>query len=389
MNEKMFFIAALLEECETMSELCRQFGISRKTGYKWNERYSLEGAVGLKERSRRPHTHPGVIGDEIGKAVLAVRRRHSTWAPRKVKAWLEAHDSGRCWPAASTIGTLFDTAGLTRPRKLRKRTAAYSHPFASCREPNDVWCVDFKGWFKTGDGSHVEPLTISDGASRYLICCEAVERSDEAHVWPRFEAAFRQYGLPLAVRSDNGAPFASRAVAGLSRLSVKLLKAGIMPERIEPGKPQQNGRHERMHLTLKQDTASPPASSLGEQIKRFERFRRIYNHERPHEALGQRPPASHYCPSPRHYDGTLRSPDYPCEAVIRKVRYNGAIKWKGQFVFVSEVLSGEPIGLTEIGDDVWLVKYGPFVLGTLRGRAGMAKITPAPLTKRAPRPQPT
>jgi hypothetical protein len=252
-----------------------------------------------------------------------------------------------------------------------------------------VWCVDFKGWFKTGDGSHVEPLTISDGASRYLICCEAVGRSDEAHVWPRFEAAFRQYGLPLAVRSDNGAPFASRAVAGLSRLSIKLLKAGIMPERIEPGKPQQNGRHERMHLTLKQDTASPPASSLGEQMQRFEQFRRIYNHERPHEALGQRPPASHYCPSPRHYDGTLRSPDYPCEAVIRKVRYNGAIKWKGQFVFVSEVLSGEPIGLTEIGDDVWLVKYGPFVLGTLRGRAGMAKITPAPLTKRAPRPQPT
>lgn len=387
MNEKMCFVAALLEDCETMSELCRQFGISRKTGYKLKRRYLAQGALGLEERSRAPHSHPGAIGKDIIKDLVAVRHRHPTWGPRKVKAWLERHNGHVCWPAASTIGTVFDAAGLTRPRNLRRRTAAYSRPFAACREPNDVWCVDFKGWFHTGDGTQVDPLTISDGASRYLICCAAMGRCDEAHVWPRFEAAFREYGLPLAMRSDNGAPFASRAIAGLSQLSVKLIKAGIVPERIEAGKPQQNGRHERMHLTLKQDTASPPARALAEQMQRFERFRQIYNHERPHEALGQCPPASCYCRSPRRYDGILRSPEYPAEMVIRKVRQNGSIKWKGEFVFVSEVLAREPVGLSEIGDDVWLMKYGPFVLGTLRGQAGLTKVTPRGFKKPHPQPQ--
>jgi len=182
--------------------------------------------------------------------------------PRKVKAWLERHDGGRCWPAASTIGTLFDRAGLTRPRRRQQRALVQQRPFSACREANDVWCVDFKGWFLTGDGIQVDPLTISDAHSRYLLCCAALGRADEAHVWPRFEAAFYEHGLPKAVRSDNGPPFASRGAAGLSRLAVKLIKAGVMVERIAPGKPQQNGRHERLHLTLKQETASPPANSL-------------------------------------------------------------------------------------------------------------------------------
>ena len=389
MNERMCFIAAWLAGSETMSELCRHFGISRKTGYKWAGRHFREGALGLADRSRAPRFNPRAISCETIEAILAVRHRHPTWGPRKVKAWLEAQRPKRCWPAASTIGNIFDRAGLTQPRKRRRRTPPHGQPFAACREPNDVWCVDFKGWFLTGDGTQVDPLTISDGASRYLICCEAVGRTDEAHVWPLFEAAFYDYGLPLAMRSDNGAPFASRATAGLSRLSVKLIKAGIMPERIEPGKPQQNGRHERMHLTLKQETAAPPARSLAEQLERFERFRQIYNHERPHEALGQCPPASLYRRSPRTYDGILRSPDYPAETVIRKVRRKGEIKWKGNCIFVSEVLATEPVGLSEVEDDVWLLKYGPVVLGTIRGRAGLIRVGSRIRKGPAPSPQQT
>lgn len=387
MRERVCFITALLEGGETMSELCRHFGISRKTGYKLKARYLAEGVSGLEDRSHAPHSNPRAVPEAVIDAVLAVRHRHPSWGPRKVKAWLEAHDRQQSWPAASTIGNLFDKAGLTRPRKRRHRTPPHTRPFAACLEPNDVWCTDFKGWFLTGDGTQVDPLTISDGASRYLFCCQAVGRPDDAHVWPIFDAAFREYGLPMAVRSDNGTPFASRAVAGLSRLSVRLIKAGVMPERIEPGKPQQNGRHERMHLTLKQETASPPARSLAEQIERFERFRRIYNHERPHEALNQCPPASRYRPSPRAYDGVLRSPDYPAEAIVRKVRRKGEIKWKGRHVFVSEVLAGEPVGLTEIGDDVWLLKYGPIILGTIKGEAGLNKVGTGTLAKRQPCPQ--
>jgi putative transposase len=386
MEERMRFVSALLEGDETMSELCRQFGISRKTGYKLQRRYLAEGVAGLEERSRAPHCNPRSLGQATMDAVLAVRHRHPTWGLRKVKAWLEIDQPERCWPAASTIGNLFDRAGLTRPRRRRHRTPPHTHPFAACREPNDVWCADFKGWFLTGDGTQVDPLTISDGASRYLLCCAAVGRADEAHVWPLFETAFHSYGLPRAVRSDNGAPFASRSVAGLSRLSVRLIKAGVLPERIEPGKPQQNGRHERMHLTLKQETASPPARSLAQQMERFERFRQVYNHQRPHEALGQRPPASRYRPSARCYDGVLRSPDYPDGVIVRKVRRKGEIKWKGRYIFVSEVLAREPVGLSEIGDDIWLVKYGPLILGTIKGQAGITRIGAARLKPTRPRP---
>ena len=374
MDQRMCFVAACLEGDESVSELCRHFGISRKTAHKWLNRYKVWGAAGLEDRSRAPLSNARALDEAVIEAVLAVRHRHPSWGPRKVKAWLEAHDGSQCWPAASTIGGLFDRAGLTRARKRRQRTPAHTRPFSACREANDLWCVDFKGWFLTSDGIQVDPLTLSDGHSRYLLRCEAVGRTDETHVWPHLEAAFYDYALPKALRSDNGPPFASRGVAGLSRLAVKLIKAGVMVERITPGKPQQNGRHERLHLTLKQDTASPPAASLGEQIERFRRFRQIYNHERPHEALGQRPPARVYKPSPRRYDGVLRSPDYADTARVRKVRHCGVIKWRGREIFVSSALKGEPVGLYPIAEDTWLVKYGPVVLGTIKGEAGMQRI---------------
>lgn len=380
MDQRLQFVAACLEGLENLSELCRQYGISRKTGDKWLRRYRAAGPVGLHDRSRRPHSNPRAVEAAVIEEVLSVRRRYG-WGPRKVKAFLEDRHPEQDWPAASTIGDLFDRTGLTRPRKRRRRVAPQSAPLAACRRPNDVWCADFKGWFLTGDGTQVDPFTLSDGYSRFLICCEAVARPDGAHVWPLLEAAFYEYGLPWALRSDNGAPFASRAVAGLSDLAVKLIKAGVLPERIAAGQPQENGRHERLHLTLKQDTASPPARSLAEQIECFEWFREIYNTQRPHEALGQVPPGRVYQRSPRQFDGVLRSPEYPSDAEIRRVRSNGTIKWKGELMFLSEALIGEPVGLVQLSDTVWLVKYGPVELGIMRGRQGFLPRGPAQLRR--------
>ena len=384
MDRRMSFVAACVDGGSSIAELCRHFGISRKTGHKWLSRYRADGVGGLLDRSRAPRSHARALADDVVEAVVSVRHRYPSWGPRKVKAWLEDRHPERVWPAASTIGALFDRAGLTRPRKRRRRMAPQSTPLAACRAPNEVWCADFKGWFLTGDGTHVEPFTVTDGHSRFLIRCQAVGRTDQAHVWPILEAAFREYGLPRVLRSDNGPPFASLAVAGLSRLAVKLIKAGVMPERIAPGKPQQNGRHERMHLTLKQDTASPPARSLAGQIARFEHFRHVYNNERPHEALGQVPPARVYQPSPLGFAGGLRSPDYPDNARVRRVRQCGAVKWRGEEIFISQALAGEPVGLFPIADDIWLVKYGPIVLGTMKGREGFIRIGPGQLSRPDP-----
>ncbi len=386
MDERMRFVIAKAEGEESMSALCRHFGISRKTGHKWWNRYTAMGPCGLADRSRAPQSNPRRVDAGLIEPVVKVRQRHPTWGPRKVKAWLEDHHDETAWPCASTIGAIFDAHGLTRPRKRRKRTPPHAQPFAACSAPNDVWCADFKGWFLTGDGIQVNPFTLSDAYSRYLLRLEVVGRTDEAHVWPQFEAAFGEFGLPRAVRFDNGPPFATTGAAGLSALQVKLIKAGVWPERIEPGKPQQNGRHERMHLTLKQETASPPAGSLREQMARFTAFQTIYNEDRPHEALGQVPPARLFEPSPRRFDGHLRSPGYDGTVEVRKVRRNGEIKWKGSTVYLSGALKGEPVGLHRIGEDTWLAKYGPVVLGTIKGRQGLIRVInrrPTPVDKPA------
>jgi transposase InsO family protein len=368
-DERMRFVLAVAAGEEPFAAICRRHGISRKTGYKRWERYQREGLAGLLDQSRAPLHHPQTISPEIAEFCLEVRRTHPTWGPVKVLAFLERKRPRTAWPAASTIGALFDREGLTVKRKLRRRSPPSSFPFADCKSANDVWCIDFKGWFRTGDGSRCEPLTLTDAESRCLLRCLPLSRTDGEHVWPVLDAAFREFGLPLRLRSDNGAPFASRGAGGLSQLSVKLVKAGVAPERIMPGKPQQNGRHERMHLTLLQDTAKPPARTLREQIKRFQAFQRIYNEERPHEALGNATPADRYSPSPRAYDGVLRSPEYGSDKDVRRVRHNGEIRWAGETIYISQALLGEPVGLTEttIG---WTVSYGPILLGTidLRGQ---------------------
>jgi len=363
-DERMRFVIAAEKHEEAFAAICRRFGVSRRVGYKWLARYQEEGVEGLLDRSRAPLRHSRTIAEEITERCLAVRRTHPTWGPLKVRAWLERRAPGTGWPAASTIGALFDREGLTVKRKLRRRSPPSSAPFAECTAANDVWCIDFKGWFMTGDGNCCEPLTLTDAHSRYLLRCQAMTRTDTAHVWPVLEAAFREFGLPYRLRSDNGPPFASRGAGGLSQLSVKVIKAGVLPERIAPGKPQQNGRHERMHLTLLQDTAKPVARSLREQLERLRVFQNVYNEERPHAALDNDTPAERYTLSSRRFDGVLREPDYGPDQVVRRVRQNGEIKWSGNTIYINQALVGEPVGLGE-DDTGYTVNYGPIVLGTI------------------------
>jgi putative transposase len=284
-DERMRFVMAV-EACEeTFAAVCRRFEVSRRTGYKWLDRYAAQGAVGLFERSRAPLVHPQAIAAAVAERCLGVRHAHPSWGPVKVRAFLERQAPEIAWPAASTIGALFDREGLTVKRRLRRRSPPSSAPFAQCGGANDVWCIDFKGWFLTGDGTHCEPLTLSDAASRYLLRCQVMATTDTEHVWPVLEAAFREFGLPRALRSDNGPPFASRGAGGLSKLSVKVIKAGVVPERIAPGKPQQNGRLERLHLTLLRDAASPPARSLRQQIERLHDFQHVYKSASQHPSV--------------------------------------------------------------------------------------------------------
>jgi transposase InsO family protein len=368
MVERMRFVMAVEAREETFAAICRRFGVSRKTGYKWLDRYRAEDVEGLRDRSRAPHHHPQEVPAAKAERCVEVRKAHPTWGPAKVRALLQRRAPGISWPAASTIGELFDREGLTVKRRLRRRSPPSSVPFAHCGAANDVWCMDFKGWFFTGDGSHCEPLTLSDAYSRYFLRCQVMDRNDTKHVWPVLDAAFREFGLPHRLRSDNGTPFASRGAGGLSKLSVKVIKAGVVPERIAPGKPQQNGRLERLHLTLLQDTANPPARSLRQQIKRFRDFQQIYNEERPHEALGNDTPTQHYTLSLRRWDGVLREPSYDGDDTVRRVRHNGEVRWQGSTVYISEALIGEPIGLREEADGSWNVSYGPIVLGVIAHR---------------------
>jgi transposase InsO family protein len=368
-EERMRFVVAVQEHEVSFAAVCRRFGVSRRVGYKWLARFEEEGAAGLLDRSRAPLHQPQRIADGIAERCLEVRRAHPSWGPLKVRAFLERKFGRTEWPAASTIGELFDREGLTVKRKLRRRSPPSSAPFAGCEAANDTWCIDFKGWFLTGDGKRCEPLTLTDAHSRYLLRCQALARTNTDHVWPVLDAAFREFGLPNYMRSDNGSPFASRGAGGLSRLSVKLIKAGVTPERIAPGKPQQNGRHERMHLTLLQEVASPPARNMREQHERLRSFRQSYNEERPHQALDHATPADRYEASPRRFNGVLRKPEYSDDQDVRSVRCNGDIKWQGSTIYISEALVGEPVGLTE-DENGWTVSYGPILLGTIGHRGG-------------------
>jgi len=356
MEEKLRFVFEYELGERTMCELCQRYAIARETGYVWLRRYRHAGVAGLLEHSRAAHRHGNQTPVDIERMILELRQAHMRWGPRKLQWVLQRDQPGRRWPAASTIGALLQRAGLVVARKKRWRTTPYSEPLAHADEANRVWCADFKGWFRTADGQRIDPLTISDARSRYLLRCQTVEKTDTARVQAIFEAAFREYGMPEAIRTDNGPPFASRAVAGLSRLAVWWIKLGIVPERIAAGHPEQNGRHERMHRTLKQETAQPPAANQREQQRTLDRFRQEFNELRPHEALEMQTPAAIYQPSARRFPASLPEPDYPEGMLVRSVRPHGHFRWKKDDIFLSEVLWGERVGLLP-EDDRWFTIY--------------------------------
>lgn len=365
MDQRMKFVVRYLEHEWPMAALCREFGISRKTGYKMIQRYIEGGFGGLKDLSRAPHHHPSAVSEPVEQTVLATRHQHPTWGPKKLRAWLDRRDGRVKWPAASTIGQILSRHGLTVPRRRSPKTRVYEEPFVGCDYPNAVWSADFKGWFITGDGTRCDPLTITDNYSRYLFRCQAVKPTGFSAIRPVFEAAFREYGLPVAIRTDNGPPFATTTVGGLSKLSIWWLRLGIIPERIEPGKPAQNGRHERMHRTLKGETASPPKHTWRAQQKAFDHFCYEYNQERPHEGIDMRTPVELYSPSTRKYPLILPKLTYPDDMMIRSVKHQGDISWKHRHVYLSDTLAGEIVGLRQIDDRIWDIYFGPIKLAQL------------------------
>ncbi len=362
-DERLRFVQEVLTREDAMAAVCRRFGVSRKTGYKWLDRFAQQGVAGLADQSKAPKRQAQAFPAEIEREILALRARYPTWGEDKLKARLERTNPDINWPAHSTIGALLKRHGLTHPGK-RRRHATPSSKLTSAKAPNQVWAIDFKGWFDTGDGKRCDPLTISDTASRYLLRCQRVARSDTAHVRPLMEATFREYGLPTRILSDNGPPFASTGLAGLSRLSVWWIRLGIQLQRIDPGHPEQNGRHERMHRTLKAETATPPERNLRAQQRAFDRFRQIYNQERPHESLAMATPASVYQPSWRPYPERLPELEYPDRMLPRRVQSKGDIGLLGRQLFLSETLAGETVGLEE-HEHGWAVWFGPLELDWL------------------------
>lgn len=349
----------------SIRELADEFGVSRKTIYVWLQRYARDGPSGLEGRCRAPHTHPNATPPQVVAAVVRAKATHPTWGPAKLLPGPDTpHVLKEAWPATSTRGRILARAGLVTPRRHRRRTPPWTQPFHHSTSPNAVWCADFKGWFRTADGTRCDPLTVTDAFSRLLLACVIVPRPDHGHVRPVFEELFREYGLPQAIRTDNGPPFASVGAGGLSPLAVWWIKLGIVPERIMPGHPEQNGRHERMHGTLKRETMRPPATTPQEQQERCDLFRVLYNQHRPHQALGQVPPAAMYVPSPQQYPDHVEDLPYPDTHAVRRVRSNGQIKWGGGLVFVSEALVGEVVGITE-DQQGWVVCFGPIALGRI------------------------
>ena len=352
------------QEGESIVALAEIYGVSRKTIYKWLGRHDSEGVAGLADRSRAPLHCPGKLSEEVIAEIITARRRWN-WGPRKLLVKLAAAHPEIQWPAHSTIAEVLKRAGLTHHRKPRVRTPPYGQPFAEVDGPNQTWCTDFKGWFRTGDGTRCDPLTITDADSRFLFRCQITAKTDTVHVAAIFDGVFREYGLPRVIHSDNGVPFASRAPGGLSRLSMQWVKLGIIPERSRLASPQDNGRHERMHSTLKQATLNPPERTPRRQQEAFDRFQQDYNHERPHEALGDATPASRYTPSCRQLPRRMPELEYGQDIIVRRISQQGSLKMNNERTFVSEIFAYEWMGLRALDERYYEVLYGPVRLGFL------------------------
>ena len=368
MDQRTQFIADFLRDCLSVSELCELYGVSRKTGYKWIDRYVQQGPAGLAERSRQPHGSPNATPAHIVAAFVELRTHHPSWGAKKLLSILERRQPHWDLPGRSTVCEILSRSGLVPKKRQRRAIGHPGPPTSPMRAPNDVWSADYKGQFKTGDGLYCYPLTVTDNCSRFLLGCQALTSTAVHEAKPVFTRLFHEYGLPRRIRTDNGVPFATNTLARLSQLSAWWVRLGILPELIEPGKPQQNGRHERMHRTLKAETTRPPAGNCRAQQRRFNRFRQEFNHERPHEALDMQTPAARYEPSPRPMPNKLPSLEYPDRFEVRYVSANGGIRWNKRWVNVSITCVGEYVGLEEIDDGVWNVYFGPLKLGRLLER---------------------
>lgn len=369
MDEKILFIADYLRETTSFSQLCERYGISRKTGYKWVERYQASGIEGLEERSRKPHTMSGEIPYAICKSIIELRRQgRDPLGPKKIQALLARRFPDQPIPSKSSIYNVLKREGMLEPRRRKRHVQTTPNRPAGATQPNELWSADFKGQFKLGNGHWCYPLTVMDHASRYLLGCQGLDGTRFIESRAVFEQLFREYGLPARIRTDNGVPFATVATGGLSQLSVWWIRLGILPERIEPGQPQQNGRHERMHRTLKRAVTHPPASSASAQQLQFDQFRIHYNEHRPHEGLGQRSPLSCYQPSNRPYPEKLPELEYPGYYHCQKVSSNGIACWTGKRIYIGYLLAGEIVGLEEVANGIWQVYFGPVRLGSFDER---------------------
>lgn len=361
MDERLKFIARLLDG-DKMAELCREFGVSRKTGYKILNRYNTCGVEGLTDRSRRPYRQANQLPVQIETLIVRLKQDKPSWGAPKIRERLARLYPDVHRPAISTVHAVLDRHGLVKRRRGR-RNRAKGTPLSRPGQPNDLWCADYKGEFMLADRRYCYPLTITDSASRYLFACEALSTTKEAHAFPVFEAVFKEFGLPKAIRTDNGVPFASpNALFNLSKLSVWWLRLGIEIERIKPGNPQQNGRHERMHLTLKLETTKPAASNFLQQQGRFDDFIDCYNNERPHQALGMQCPAERYVPSTRPYRG-LPELDYPLHDKTVTVTTCGRICFNRQKINLSQVFAGQSVGIKQTDEHIWLVTFMDYDLG--------------------------
>lgn len=367
MDQRLQFIADVQRD-EDFSNVCRRYGISRKTGYKWCERYATQGVTGLVDASRRPHTSPNASDGASVAALLELRRRHPHWGGKKLVAILARRDPTWAAIAPSTAAALLKRHGLIVSTRRRRPLRHPGRPSPLLTEPNGTWTTDFKGQFRTRDGALCYPLTIADGATRYLLAVRGLHSVRTTETRPMFVRTFREYGLPQRIRSDNGVPFATTALARLSPLSVWWIRLGILPELIEPGHPEQNGRHERMHRTLKRETLRPPSTTLRAQQRAFDRFREEFNEERPHEALQQATPAAKYTASSRPYPPRLPALEYPAQCEVRRVSRNGGIRWHNHWVNVSHVLDGEYVAFDEVDDGLWTVHFGGLLLGRFHER---------------------
>jgi putative transposase len=363
-DQRLQFCMSVANGIITLSEGCRQFNISRPTGYEWLKRYNLYGEEGLKNRSSARLSQNHETSEFIKEQILVIKHEYVNFGPKKIHAKLKERYPCIDWPGTTTIEKILSKNGLTKKRKLRRRLAAITSPLNVAEEVNDIWCMDFKGWSLTADHFKFDPFTLTDQYSRYLLRALKLDFNTLEHVWPLLDCAFREYGLPRVIRSDNGPPFATTAPGRFSLLAVCLVKAGVMPEWIDPGNPQQNGSHERMHLTMKQECISLDLTKQ-EQSRKLEKFQEYYNFERPHEAIGQKIPGSLYVPSKRIWTGKLKSIEYSSDYMVSgKVGSCGKMSWKNKSIYISRVFVGERLGIKE-GQNGLGVYFGPYFLGIL------------------------